>query len=742
MSLERGTLLLAAILFGSGIATVLAASTGTFRFLAPLLWVVWALVPVSFFAAAVLRRLRFEGDWGDLAALAIALVMAFSAGAFHHHYYATQADIGFYVTDAMATATTGSRILHGPYDGLLPGFTFTDEGAKASAMFGYSSLGAMFAYAFGMFATPWVNAPLAFLGVLALYRVARNLAGPIGATIAILLWSTSLLTVWMSRWTMTENAAIPAFWISVLLTLHLWKKWDLPRATVLLVSLLFGALVRPDGILILAWFPLLLLVRYRLALVTILRLLRRDPRYKREARITLVATAAAVAVLVPLGFILARALPLVYLQSAARLASGFFRHGVIADSHDVPTSGPSPNWGDYALRFEWDSSVPYFLPWILLIGLIGLVLRLVPWRRALLIALFCAPYLIFVFMPPVTTAHPWFMRRLWMVLIPYLFVLAGSTLDLKTVAWRWPERLGRGVEAPRPIVAAVAFVVALLFIALNAQMTLPVAFKREQDSVEPTSHVILDFVPAGAAVIIDEEVVEYASAVRFHHDGPVVPWFNARALSFFASIRASDEANSTVIIRIPASNRNFIDVDAQGAVRAEFHNATIENTVRRDFRNYIARPPLAQGYAPLGQYLQDSVPPNEWVVATQTFQMLETSQPTVIQKNVQFDPEDWERGPLGLVAKEPQSALTIDLSKFRRDILDSAQLFLHMVYVQTGTDARTITVPGRAEPLGVMESDGSQTLRDLSIPLPSPMTVSTIHLPAGTVVRGILMDLR
>lgn len=743
LGLERATILFAAILLGSGLIATVGAATGTFRIIAPILWGVWFVAILALIAGAGLRRIAYEyNDWGDFVALGVAILMGLSAGLLHHHYYAAQADIGFYISDATATGTTGGRSLDGPYDFLLPGFSPSEDGAHAVAMFGYSSLAAMFVYAFGMFAAPWVNAPLSFLAVLALYHVARRLTGPMGSTVTLAFWSTSILTIWMSRWTMTENAAIPAFWTSALLGLSLWRRWDTGRALVLLVCLTFGALARPDGIMIFAWFGTIFFARYARTLFFGIRRMVGQPRSARPLRFIVPALLVLVAALIPIGFAVYRALPLGYLRGTYSLALGFFRYGVIADAGDVPVSGPSPHWGDYALRFEWESSLAYYLPWFFVIGIAGIALRIVPWRRALLIALFCAPYLIFIFMPPVTTAHPWFMRRLWMVLIPFGFLLAGAAMDLHRVAWRWPQVVDRrGNIDARPMTAVFPALVTLLLVGLQVQTSVPVMVKREQDSVEPMSGIILDFLPPGSAVIFDEDVVEYSSAIRFHHDGPVVSWFNQRAASFFASIDASEQANKTVIVRIPAVNRNYVDIDARGAVRAELHNATVENTVRRDFRNYISRPPLPQGYAPLEQYLESDVPPNEWVVGTQPFQLVETSDPMFIMKNIRFDPNHWGRGPEGLYAVKSPSALLINLSKFRADILQSASLSLHIVYVQAGTDTREVTAPGLESPIGRLESDGSNTLRRASLPLPSPMNLTTIHLPQGTILRGILMDL-
>jgi hypothetical protein len=744
LSLERVTLLLGGLVFASGVATTTAAAFGWFRVLAPLLWGVWIVVLLVAVGAVALRRYSYEGDWGDVVAALLGLVLAFSAGMLHHHYYAAQADIGFYISDATATAQTGSRYLTGPYDFLLPGFSPSEQGARAEAMFGYSSLAAMFAYAFGMFATPWVNAPLAFLGALAIYRVARRLSGPVGALLALVLWSTSLLTVWMTRWTMTENAAIPAFWISTLLALSLWSAWDHWRAGLLAVSLAFGALARPDGLMFLAWFPFLLLLRYRTVVFSQAKAIFLEPRKRvvGTAAIGLVAFLVAGA-----GVVVYSLLPHQYLDHATTLASGLLQGRVAADAMDVPTTGLSPNWGDYALRFEWDSAMAYALPWMLLVGLAGIALGLIPRKGALLVALWAVPYLAFVFMPPVTTAHPWFMRRLWMGLVPLTYILAGASLDIARAGWRWPQAMDRrGNLGPRRLpalrtTAIAAGLIFLVFVVGHAQATMPVVLKREQDSVRPSSETILDFLPTGAAVIIDEDVVEFASVVRFHHDGPVVPWFNQRVSSFFATFDADAETNATVILRLPAQNRNFIEIDPRGATLAKLSNGTVENTVRRDLRAYIAAPPLAQGYAPFAQYLENDVPPNQWVTANQPFQLLLASKPLALTKNIRFNPDQWGRGPQGIYALSSPSELMINLSKFRAHALETYALGVHFVYVQHDTIDRPVYVPGQPEPIGVLKSDGSGGLGRASFALPRPLNVTSVYVPHGAILRGALLDL-
>jgi hypothetical protein len=169
-------------------------------------------------------------------------------------------------------------------------------------------------------------------------------------------------------------------------------------------------------------------------------------------------------------------------------------------------------------------------------------------------------------------------------------------------------------------------------------------------------------------------------------------------------------------------------------------NATIENAPRRDFRTYIASPPLRQGYDPLRQYLESEVPPNEWRVSDRPFQVINAVEPLYIQKNIRITSADWVHTTMGLAAAKPLSSLTIDLTKFRQDVLESVPLALHVVYVQNGPD-RAVTSPGQSAPLGILRSDGSATVRSTSILLPVPMQLTIIQMPENTVLRGILLDL-
>lgn len=738
LSLERGALLLAGGVFAAGLASATAATLGLFRLVAPVILLVLAGLIGLLVVAAVRGRVMLRGDGHDLLALCLALIAAASAGLLHHHYFAGQADIGFYVSDANIIAQTGGRFLDGLHDVTLPGFEATPSGARVTAMFGYTSLGALFVYAAGPFAVPWVNAPLAFITSLMLYIVGRRMGGGLGGVAGLLLWHASFLTLWLSRWVMTENAALATLWTGIVLFLSVWKTWDPLRVALLLVTLGFAAIVRPEGSLVAAWLVLLLVLRHRRGLIAASR---RAARVVRANRGRLVAVGAAAAIGAVMVALLVSALPFAYLRAGLDLAMDVGRGRPAADAVDVPTDGPSPNWGDVALRYEWESAVAYGIPFFAIPLVLGLATRLVRPRVVGLVALALVPYALFIFMPPVTTAHPWFMRRLWVGLVPFLFVGAGASVDPWRAGFRWPVR-SRARDEPRVALMGVSILVlsALLFVQFDASGAY--LARREQDSVQPVMTLLEPYIGPQSAILVDEGAVQYAPMLRFGASDAVVGWFNQRPLSFEHSFAAADAAETTYLLRASLGQNTFAS-DPGGATMIANFTAEFSNPPRRDFRVYIANPPMAQGYAPLASYLEDDVPPTGWEAAERRFELLEARSPLVLVKHVHFEPGQWVRTTDGMQAIASPSALVFNLTQIRPDILQNSALSVYIAYPQLWTDDRPLYgYDGTFRPLNdTLRSDGTGTLRIVAIALPRPMTYQAVAVPAGTVVRGALLDL-
>ncbi|MBI2077299.1 MAG: hypothetical protein HYT80_02855 [Euryarchaeota archaeon] len=420
-SLETTTLGAGTFVFGAGLVGTFAAGLGVFRWVAPAILLAWLALTCFAVGLTVRRRLALRWPVADWAAVAVGALFAVYAGAAHHWFTHARMDIGFYHADAVIIATTGGRVVSGPFDGLLPGFEPAGGGYALATTYGYASLAALFVYVAGPAGAPWVNALLSFLTVLCLYLVGRHVSSRIGGALALGFFVTSLLTVWFARWLMTENASVATFWFGALAFLHLRRRPSAWAFAAMLVCLAYAAVVRPEGPVVAAWILLVALVAFRRS---VRRLVRRISASRRRT-----ALAAALAGLVLLG------IPLVvlsvsdnYRSSGLELAARVFAGRIGADSCEVPVDGPSPNWGDYALRFEWESLMAYGFHWFALAGMVGLALGVSKRAELGTVFLLGAPYLLFVLLPPVTTFHPWFMRRLWIWLLPALFLAAAAAL--------------------------------------------------------------------------------------------------------------------------------------------------------------------------------------------------------------------------------------------------------------------------------------------------------------------------
>lgn len=735
VTLERSLLLFATGLFATGLATSVAAATGTFRLAAPFLLAGWLLAFAGVAWAGARRRLRLKGDWFDVAALVVGGLAFLSAGLLAHHYTQAQMDIGFYVSDAIVISETGGRTLDGPFDPLLPGFApAPNGGAHVAALFGYTSLAALLAYTFGPAQAAWVNAGLSLVTVLALYAVGRHLGARTGAVVASMFYVSSLLTIWFGRWVMTENAATAVFWVAALLMFSLKNSLDPWKGTALGIAVAFGAAVRPEGILIAAWFGLVLAAMNG-------RRIRSWWRIQNRRQRTTILGALLLFFLLVLGTYAAveDALPKAYLAASGELATHVLSGRPTSDAPDVPATGPHPNWGDYALRYQWDSSTRYALHFFLAIAVMGIAAGLVGRRGPLFLGLLALPYLLFVWMPPVTTFHPWFMRRLWIAFIPLVYVLAGATVDPERLGLRWPVRSG-GRARPRATLALAAIAATAGLLLVQLDISAPVGLKRESDGVQAFVAQLDQDLPPDAILIVDEDLVAVASAVRLNTGRAVVAWFNHKPASFRASFDAAADA-PLYLLRLNSSRQiPVLRTDILGSETVRDYEIPISLLPRYNLRDYLAFAPLERGYAPLADYLESSVPPQKIQETRLRASLVRLERPLILQKNIEFAPGDWERRADGMVALGDNASLLINRSQFRPEPLEHWIQALYLTFPQATTWTRTLqgldangTVVGTA----TIASDGSGQMGYARVALPSPMRLDAIRAPAGTALWGI-----
>ncbi|MBI2077827.1 MAG: glycosyltransferase family 39 protein [Euryarchaeota archaeon] len=756
VSLEYIVLSAGGILCLVGLLATIAATYGVFRVAAPVLWL-GAFGCAAFFALrAWLDRPAWRIDRFDLAAVGLAFVFATASTVLHHNETNAESDAGFYANDSWIIASTGGRFLTEPYDATLPHFDPTSHGFRYASMFGLPAFNALFAWLAGPDAVSWGHHPLFMLTFLSIYLLGRKLGATWGSLVAILFYGTSLVTVWLSRYVMTENAAAAIFWLCCLAAWPFLQRGDPRRSTVIIVALAWGCLVRPEGFVVAGAFgAVVAALRWR-SLIGLVRAPRGILEAARRPATVTVAAIFTLSLVVVGAVLFSEAAPSNYLRSGLKIGLSLLEFHVVADNPSVPVNAddvavppytPTPDqptapkvrtWGDYALRYEWDSLRAYYIPWFAAVAIVGILLRLVEWRRALLLVALALPYAMFLFMPPVTPQQPWFMRRLWVAWLPLVYLLAGVSLDLRNAGWRWPVRRRRSTR-PRPDGAIAAAIVALVLLVPHLDRSMPVFTKRGEDGFGVVAAGIDADVPPDALLIIDEDAARFSTPLRIHQDRTIVTWFDDAATSFRHSFEASDAHPATYVLR-----RNFsrpvpvLETDLHGSLEvAEYTYAQVDIPAGGLFA-YVANPPLEEGYEPLRAYLDAIMPPPLFTVSFRAT-LLEASEPLVIQKNIRFNESEWTRTPDGMRALVADASLEFNATQFRAQ---GQRFILHVAYMQTFSGNITLAAE---TPFGVteldppLESDSSGGLAVERIGLPP--VPSTIRCPNGTVLRGIYVGL-
>lgn len=738
LNVERFVIFGGLVTFLIGIVASAAASTGTFRFFAPLL-ILFAVAAVAVLGWGLFtRNAILRGDRFDVIALVMVLASIILAGLLNHQAYLGTSDTGFYANDAIHIANTGGRIFDRPEDALLPGMEPAPGGGVSyAAMFGYPAFIAIFYYVGGLEALSWANAPFILLGHLGLYTVGRQLRARSGAVVGLAFYSTSLITVWLERYAMTEVAATAAFWVMAVLVVPLVHKWDAPRAAVAFIPLAYGALVRPEGVILLVWTSVLLGLRWRTLVVESIRRVGTRIRNQRSVQL-------ATAVVVVLGVLTAiqawYSLPLGYLRRGLGFAMIVFQGRPAPDAHDVPTTGPGPNWGDYALRYVGDSWVAYYLPWFILVVTLAVALRLIPRKRFVWLIALTLPYLLFVLMPPVTVQQPWFMRRYWIALVPLAYLSFGVALDFRVASWRWPT-IRKHRARPRWDGGIVASLIVVMLAVPHLDVVSSVMFRSEADGSVQVMETMATTLPPGALIILDESAAGFATLTRTASQNLIVPWHSRGALSLAMSLNLSED-RPTFLVRPSTLQDTTLRSVAEGAAGPVANlSIDLEGLPATPLRFYLVDPPLREGYVPMERYLDAALPPAFWSMRTANWTIEPLLSPVILQKNVVLA-EGWNRTSEGLLATG-EGQILFNRTLFPVDLIRERHLVLNIAYAQGGTEHKTVkgrSAAGATE-IARLPSDGSGDVRVEEIFLPPGFEYDTFLVEDGAVLRGAHMEL-
>lgn len=732
VSVGRGTLAFGVVVFGSG--TVLAVGAALSVFYAALVLVLAAWVVAAGFLVKALmdHRVTVTGDRYDLIALVVAVGFAFLNGALHHVSFEGQSDQGFYAADAYKIAQTGQRNFEEPFDNLRPGFETVGNVTRARVMFGYTSLAAVVALAGGFWAIPLVNIPFGLTTSISLYLVGRRLGGPLAGLIPQALYGASFVTIWLSRWILTENASTAVFWYVAFLVTAAPSEWSRRYVAAILVALTYGALSRPEGSIFAVAAVLTMIFVHRTKIATRSREILADPVRRRRA---FIATGASlfVVLLGIVGFFLTVSTG--YLLAGAQLLSIVLRGRAASDAIDVPVTGPGPTWGDYALRYEWESAQQYFLGWFLLVGVIGVAAGLVRRRTAAILAALVSPYLIFVVMPPVTTFHPYFMRRLWIAFVPLAILLAGATLGA-AFAKKLPVRLAR-----KSVTAGSLRIVAAAILAVASLVTLdtahPFYLEREDDGSKQATAWLNSVVPPGDCIIADTTISGWPLVAEQLGGQIVIGFFNNLPQPFHHSFYA-EQGRTCYLLRPLDADYEVMGTDLEGGHRASTQTLAVHAPPRQNHRSYLQHPPLTDGYDPLADYLREMVPPTTFRSREIGLELIRLESPIFLEKTAHLEPSQWNRTAEGLVAVVDKARVNLPLGHVSPDLRDRVGFRVHVVFggepasFVRGRGAGNATMQLQRE----WEGDGftSQVFF-----LSAPVVISRLEFPVGTVLRGVMI---
>jgi len=302
----------------------------------------------------------------------------------------------------------------------FPGFFYTEDGSLITKFpLGYTAFLASFFQLFGLAGLAVGNGVLLFASLLTLFALLRKLA-PMITWFGMIIFSTSLIPIFLVHLTLTENFALFLFLFLSLRLIEFFRDRSAANYFGMLLPAMFFPFVRVEG------FAFLCIAILMTALA------KETRRFVRENLLTR-------SVLPALFFIA--------LLLANFFANNPFYHVIGKELFKSFISDSPAKAAVSFFAFPTILSLYGLLP-ILLAGCIGLAILCRSKKWNLLIpALLALPTFIYLLSPSVTPDHPWMLRRFLFSVWPALFLTFLFTLDLLLEK----KRLGRIMACILPI---------------------------------------------------------------------------------------------------------------------------------------------------------------------------------------------------------------------------------------------------------------------------------------------------
>jgi len=355
----------------------------------------------------------------DIIAGIIIVVLVLGNIVFHHITLWGGHDHGVYVFSAIKLSESGSLLwddyILRQFDGFIP----TRDGLYTTHFLpAYVSYLAIFYSIGGIILLFAANSLLFFLTLSTLYLIGKKIfySSKVGL-ITIMFFGISYVTVWFSRRTLSENLAMFLLWFGIFLFIYYTQRRKFAWVFLSIIPVSILPLTRPEG--------LAFLIVFLIGIISVLSLQLLNKHIKLPEVLDHKS-------IVSIFFLIISIFSYTYYISSINIIPVYYCKDALSEITQIfiineqnLTRLQHPTYRDFVHRYIFDVFLAYNLVPLVVIGVVGF-LKVINNKKLkipiLLLVFLMSPSFIFLYDPNINWVHPWFMRRYYPYLIPFIFM--------------------------------------------------------------------------------------------------------------------------------------------------------------------------------------------------------------------------------------------------------------------------------------------------------------------------------
>lgn len=249
IGIDNIVILISAYFLSLFLLTVFSVETGYYSLiLIKVLFSVFIFLLIATISVIVRNRIRITISKHDYLALFLIVLFCLLTLYYFHEPFAGGRDDGVYANLGTYISKNFSYKIKDDIVRTYPGFLMVRNTLTSEFYLGYPAWIAVFINLFGIKNISFVNIPLIFIGVVALYFFSKEISTPKSAIIAITLLMTSYPFNWFTRKTFSENLLFMLFWLGALCLIKVYKNKNGIYFYIILVSIGTSLVTRVEGL--------------------------------------------------------------------------------------------------------------------------------------------------------------------------------------------------------------------------------------------------------------------------------------------------------------------------------------------------------------------------------------------------------------------------------------------------------------------------------------------------------------